>query len=173
MLERCVVLFPEFTNIDIINWIRDKYDPLSAFIKPHITLVFPFVSGLASDEIATHVQNAAKSFAPFNLTMKGFTASIEAEETYIFLNITEGLQEVYRLSKSLYTGILDEHQSEQYKNSYLPHITVGRIGKDADYQSILVDIGHVETTFTALIDSIYVEITNYDDSSVTEMIVNL
>ncbi|WP_313343152.1 hypothetical protein [Sedimentibacter sp.] len=46
MSIRTIMIFPEFENIDVINDIRKKYDPLADLVLPHITLVFPFDSEL-------------------------------------------------------------------------------------------------------------------------------
>ena len=46
MATRTIMIFPEFENIDIINDIRKKYDPLADLVFPHITLAFPFDSEL-------------------------------------------------------------------------------------------------------------------------------
>lgn len=32
------MIFPQFDNIDVINGIRNKYDPLAKLVKPHITV---------------------------------------------------------------------------------------------------------------------------------------
>ena len=41
---RTIMIFPEFENMEIIDNIRKKYDPLAELVRPHITLVFPFES---------------------------------------------------------------------------------------------------------------------------------
>ena len=41
---RTIMIFPQFNNIEIIDGIRDRYDPLAKLVRPHITLVFPFES---------------------------------------------------------------------------------------------------------------------------------
>ncbi len=127
-VQRAIVVFPNFQNIDMIEDIRDKYDPLRNFIRPHITLVFPFESDISSFELDTHVRNTLANYGPFNLVMQGFTASVEAESNYLFLNVTDGLQNLYQLSRGIYTGILAKYQSETYKERYCPHITVGNLG---------------------------------------------
>ena len=35
-------IFPQFADMDEIQWVRARYDPLCRLIPPHITLVFPF-----------------------------------------------------------------------------------------------------------------------------------
>ena len=51
MNTRTIMIFPEFDNIDVINDIRKKYDPLVDLVLPHITLVFPFDSELTNEEL--------------------------------------------------------------------------------------------------------------------------
>jgi hypothetical protein len=48
MDTRTIMIFPEFHNMDVIHFYRKQYDPLSALVKPHITLVFPFQSSLVN-----------------------------------------------------------------------------------------------------------------------------
>ena len=48
MRERTIMIFPKFGRMEVIYEIRDKYDPLSKLIRPHITLVFPFASEIST-----------------------------------------------------------------------------------------------------------------------------
>ena len=43
MSERTIMIFPKFSNMEIIDRIRRNYDPLADLVRPHITLVFPFI----------------------------------------------------------------------------------------------------------------------------------
>lgn len=49
--KRCIMIFPQFKNINIIDEIREKYDPLSNNVRPHITLVFPFESNISKVDL--------------------------------------------------------------------------------------------------------------------------
>jgi len=49
--KRCIMIFPQFNNINIIDGIREKYDPLSNNVRPHITLVFPFESNISKVDL--------------------------------------------------------------------------------------------------------------------------
>jgi hypothetical protein len=42
------MIFPQFKNIEIINEIRNRYDPLAKLVRPHITLVFPFENEMSN-----------------------------------------------------------------------------------------------------------------------------
>lgn len=50
-MKRTIMIFPKFNNIEIINNIRSKYDPLSLLVLPHITLVFPFELEISNKEL--------------------------------------------------------------------------------------------------------------------------
>jgi hypothetical protein len=39
MIKRCIMIFPKFENIEQIELIRRKYDPLVNHVEPHITLI--------------------------------------------------------------------------------------------------------------------------------------
>ena len=52
MVKRTIMIFPEFDNIDSIDRIRSKYDPLAELVRPHITLVFPFESDITNDTVS-------------------------------------------------------------------------------------------------------------------------
>ena len=41
--KRDILIFPKFKNINKIQELRNKYDPLANLIAPHITIVFPFL----------------------------------------------------------------------------------------------------------------------------------
>jgi 2'-5' RNA ligase len=42
------MIFQQFKNIEIINEIRNRYDPLAKLVRPHITLVFPFENEMSN-----------------------------------------------------------------------------------------------------------------------------
>ena len=57
MSLRTIMIFPEFDNIDIIDEIRAKYDPLAKLVRPHITIVFPFEMEITNDELSMILEN--------------------------------------------------------------------------------------------------------------------
>jgi 2'-5' RNA ligase len=47
--KRAIIIFPQFgSDTNLIQDIRNQYDPLANKIAPHITLVFPFESDISS-----------------------------------------------------------------------------------------------------------------------------
>ena len=66
---RTIMIFPQFENIEIIDEIRDRYDPLAKLVRPHITLVFPFESEMTNDEIEEKLTSSLKGVKPFELIL--------------------------------------------------------------------------------------------------------
>ena len=66
-MKRTIMIFPQFENMNIIDQIRSKYDPLAQYVKPHITLVFPFECNLTVDELRNHLNCVLADFEPFEL----------------------------------------------------------------------------------------------------------
>ncbi|MEY8354341.1 2'-5' RNA ligase family protein [Lachnospiraceae bacterium 54-53] len=73
MNKRTIMIFPEFDNINIINSIRKKYDPLADFVLPHITLVFPFESNLTNEDLHAHLKRRLSDVHPFRIESEGFS----------------------------------------------------------------------------------------------------
>lgn len=71
MDTRTIMIFPEFHNMDVIHFYRDQYDPLSAFVRPHITLVFPFQSNMSNDRLDKHIKDKLMNIKSFELILHG------------------------------------------------------------------------------------------------------
>ncbi len=169
MHSRCIMIFPEFVNIAIIEEIRKKYDPLAYNVRPHITLVFPFISDIEYNRLKKHVEEALLSFPPFNIELKGITPS-RINGNYIFLNLKEGQEEIIEIHKKLYTGILEVYRPQWLKNTrYIPHMTVGSIEAEERYSQALEEVKTMDKSFRALINKISVEIIEENQDSSIEM----
>ena len=81
------MIFPQFENIEIINDIRDRFDPLADLVRPHITLVFPFESGMTNDEVTERLTSSLKDISPFELVLRGFS---KTDDNYLFLDTEKG-----------------------------------------------------------------------------------
>ena len=77
MVTRTIMIFPEFDNIDSIDKIRSKYDPLAELVRPHVTLVFPFESDMTDNEIRSILESRLQDIRPFDLTLQGFSKYID------------------------------------------------------------------------------------------------
>ena len=87
-MKRAIVLFPKFENIDAIQAVRERFDPLASFIAPHITLVFPFESELSTHEIGDHVRRAIEGVKRFSVQLSSVTGDFR--DGYLFLNVKRG-----------------------------------------------------------------------------------
>lgn len=100
------MIFPHFKNMQLIDDIRSKYDPLAKHVRPHITLFFPFESNLNTGKIKEHISNVISGIMPFDIKLNGITPSTSLGN-YLFLNIIEGHNQIVELHKRLYSGILE------------------------------------------------------------------
>ena len=78
------MIFPEFDNIDIIDEIREKYDPLSELVRPHITIVFPFEMDITNEELSIIIENRFKNIESFVIEMQGFSKCEDRFGNYLF-----------------------------------------------------------------------------------------
>lgn len=169
MVERCIMIFPEFRNMNVINEIRDKYDPLAKHVRPHITIVFPFQSDISSMELKKHLENVLSSIKSFAVTLQGITP-VQSFGNYLFLNVVKGSNEIIDLHKQLYTDLLEPIYPQWLKNgSYFPHMTVGKIVSEKEYKAAIEDIKSINDTFDTVIKKVSVEIIDENEDSIIEM----
>ena len=173
MLKRCVMIFPEFENIQVIDKIRDKYDPLVNNVRPHITLVFPFESNIETEALKTHISTAVSEFSRFNIVLSQFTPD-DTFGRYLFLNVHEGIEVIKKLHKKIYTGILKEYYPDWLSEDvYLPHITVGKFGSDEELAKAAADVKNIDDEFKTIVNKISVEIIDENEDSIIEVEVPL
>jgi len=158
------MIFPEFENIDLINRLREKYDPLADKVRPHITLVFPFESSLSMDEIAEILRDRLAGIKPFQVSVNGLSSL----GRWMFLNMSGGADSLCKIHDTLY-----EHEFVKYKpvwlKTYTPHITVGVFDSPEEAEKACEmekDFRHV---FTCLVDKVTVEIIGDDERSIIEV----
>ena len=105
---------------EAVGAIREKYDPTSGFIEPHVTVLFPVPASVGEEELIGHVENVLSGWRPFKIRLGGFHKS---RDHWLFLTLTEGEAEVKRLNRSLYTGILAEYRRDDIE--FVPHLGLG------------------------------------------------
>jgi len=168
MKKRSIIIFVDFPNMEIIQEIRKKYDPLYECIRPHITLVFPFESDITSDELKNHIENVLDDIEPFNITLSDITG---AEDNYLFLNIKKGNDEIIKIHDRLYAAILEKYL---YKGlTYLPHLTVGHLGPEDNFIKALDEVVNVKDEFRMTVKEIAVEGIDENENSNIEFVISL
>ncbi len=142
MTKRAIVIFPAFVQIELIEQLRQVYDPLAAVIRAHLTLVFPFESPISTERLALHMSRAAQPLRPFTLHMRGITG---CATEYLFLNVKSGNDQLIALHDQLYTGLLAPYLT--LAETYLPHLTVGRLSSETAFAEALRQAQSVTAAF--------------------------
>ena len=110
-LKRSIIIFPQFgSDINLIQDIRNQYDPLANKIAPHITLVFPFESEICSHTLRQHIETSLSGFKAFSLSMQGISSE---EGNYLFLNLIKGQEYITKIHDLLYSEILEKFLSKK------------------------------------------------------------
>lgn len=169
MKERCIMIFPEFSNMEIIDQIRKKYDPLAGHVRPHITLVFPFRSDIKPEQLWEHIRYVLSETKPFKVVLKDIQP-VQSFGNDLFLNIEIGKEEIINIHKKLYTGILKTSLPQWLsRGGYYPHMTVGKIENEEDYRTAALEVTDVKDVFETIINKISVEIIDEKQDSILEM----
>jgi 2'-5' RNA ligase len=172
--RRTLMIFPEFENINIINELRQKYDPLANHVRPHITLAFTFESNLTTEILKNHIENALNGTPPFRLTMQGIVKIDNPLGMYLFLGIKEGSEEIKKISAELYTGILQPYKPGWLnEETFLPHMTVGSFTSKEALNAAFKDTEHIKDGFTTIVNNISGEIIAENEDSIIDIEVNL
>jgi len=168
MVKRCIMIFPKFNNMKIIDAIREKYDPLAKHVAPHITLVFPFISDITSEDLKKHIINCLSGVNAFPIMLKS-VVSTTYTGNYLFLNIVKGKEEIIKLHKRLYCGILEEFMPEWLRDgNYFPHMTIGNIADAELFKSAVEATKDFCETFETTVDGISVEFIDENEDSIIE-----
>lgn len=173
MVKRCIMIFPHFNNLQLINDIRSKYDPLAEHVSPHITLVFPFESNISTDKLKEHIENIVSGMMPFDIKLNGVTPSTSLGN-YLFLNIIEGRNKIVELHKKLYSDILEGFYPKWLSSTeFLPHMTVGNINDSEAFNNAVEETKNIDAVFETNVDMVSVEIIAENEDSIIELNVPL
>ncbi|MGL4570485.1 MAG: 2'-5' RNA ligase family protein [Clostridium sp.] len=163
MNTRTIMIFPEFENIDIINDIRKKYDPLADLVMPHITLVFPFDSDLTNYELNLYLEECLGGIKQFKVELQGFSKQEDKYGKYLFLNVVQGIDEIKAIHDVLYKYKLKEFESAQ---DYVPHMTVGKVYSMELLDKALGDVNKYSDKFSTVVRKISVEMIGEHEESI-------
>lgn len=170
MTERSILIFPKFTNQEVIHNLRAVYDPLAKLVQPHITLVFPFTSAIETKQLVDHVSKSIEGIKSFDITLYRISPCL-AGGNYLFLNVREGNDEIRFIHDRLYTGILEEFLRKDIP--YVPHMTVGKIDDEVEYGIAIQNTEHNNEVFHSRIDKISIEVIGAAGESILEQEVPL
>ena len=114
-------------NVKEIQNIRKKYDT-KYFIKPHMTLVYPFSVKNAENII----KNGLKNIKPFEIRLNKPTRSTQG--FYLLLRPTKGEKRLNEVRKLLYKKLKIKWNMPF---RYRPHVTLGRLSSKKDLDEAL------------------------------------
>lgn len=157
------MIFPELENINIINDIRKKYDPLADLILPHITLVFPFESELTNEELEVYLEECLSEINPFKIELEGFTKKDDRYGYYLFLNVVQGVEIIKNIHDILYEDKLKEFNLGY---EYVPHMTVGKLPSMELLDKAFEDVIKYRDKFSTVVKKISVETIGENEESI-------
>lgn len=148
------MIFPKFSNMEIIDRIRKNYDPLADLVRPHITLVFPFQSDMTDTELSCHIENVISGISPFSLQLAGISKEEDAFGNYLFLDVKEGKKQLAQLHDRLYSGVLRPFSP---KIPYRPHMTLGNLENRHALHAAYEAVKNISESFSTVAGTISVE----------------
>lgn len=163
-MMRSVLIFPHFSDTVAIDQIRSRFDPAYSKIPPHITLVFPFLSQYTAGQVYDAVVSCTAGIPPFSLTLK----DVVVKNSFLFMLPGKGKDSIVQLFHSMYNGLFAPylpHVLEQ--EEFIPHMTVGTCTEVTAPERLSVSHALLGE-YTALIDTVSVEIIGDDSQSIIE-----
>ena len=163
MSLRTIMIFPEFENVEIIDKIRNQFDPLADFVRPHITIVFPFESSMSNEELAQVLEARLKDIKPFPLELGGISKQEDVFGNYLFLNVLQGAEEICRMNQLLYAN---EFKTFDKGLQYVPHMTVGKLTTVEELDRAYNQVKLMESTFRTEVRKMSVEMIGENEESI-------
>ncbi|MBQ4522130.1 MAG: 2'-5' RNA ligase family protein [Lachnospiraceae bacterium] len=163
MSTRTIMIFPEFENMEIIDEIRGKYDPLAQLVRPHITIVFPFENQMSNNDIADILSVRLKNIKPFELVLNGISKQEDRFGNYLLLDVKEGATEICSIHKTLYDNEFKEYDLGL---GYKPHMTVGKLPTIESLNAAYEEVKNIDRTFKTVVNKVSVEMIGEQDESI-------
>ena len=127
-MSYALVHYPQI-NTRQINEFRLKYDPHVDLIEPHITFVFLLPESIGEAALINHIERVLINWRPFPIHLKGLQKSWDH---WLFLILADGNEDVTRLHRDLYTGILAGYHRPDIE--FIPHLGLGLfVRRDSNY----------------------------------------
>lgn len=163
MYLRTIMIFPNFENMNVIDHIRDRYDPLARLVRPHITIVFPFNIEMSDNDLSNMLDKRLNGIKPFYIELQGFSKSEDRVGNYLFLDVIKGADNITMIHDALYRN---EFKSFDLGLQYVPHITVGKVLNTDELNNAYEELQNDDTKFCSLVDKISVEMIGEHDESI-------
>lgn len=137
-------------------------------------MVFTFESSLTSIKLRDHLEKVLTDIGPFRLTMGDVIKIDNSLGMYLFLVLTEGNEDIKKLSSKLYTGILKPYKPEWLNDeTFLPHMTIGSFTSKGNLNKAFKNVSVIKENFTTMVDKVSVEVIDENEDSIIEIEVSL
>lgn len=157
------MIFPEFEGMEIIDEIREKYDPLAHQVRPHITIVFPFENKMSNDDVADILLVRLKNIHPFELVLNGISKQEDRFGNFLFLDVKEGNVEICTIHNILYDH---EFFECDLGLGYKPHMTVGKLPTVEALNAAFENVKEIDRVFKTVVNKISVEMIGESEESI-------
>ncbi len=163
MSKRAIMIFPEFENMDIIDRIRDKYDPLARLVRPHITLVFPFENEMSNEAIEEILIKRLYDVKPFEIVLNGISLQVDKYGNSLLLDVQKGAEDICYIHE-----VLCKNEFKQFDSDirYKPHITIGKFQTEKELNNAYNDLKNLDESFTTIVNKISVEVIGKNEESI-------
>lgn len=162
MSLRTIMIFPEFENMDIIDRIRDKYDPLARLVRPHITLVFPFENEMSNEAIKEILIKRLYDVKPFEIVLNGISLQVDKYGNFLLLDVQKGEEDICYIHEVLYKNEFKQFDSDI---RYKPHITIGKFQTEKELNNAYNELKNLDESFTTIVNKISVEVIGKNEES--------
>ncbi|MGN0598947.1 MAG: 2'-5' RNA ligase family protein [Oscillospiraceae bacterium] len=163
MSTRTIMIFPNIDNMEVIDNIRERFDPLAKIVRPHITIVFPFDIEISNDELSHILDTRLDGIEPFEIELQGFSKCEDRFGNYLFLNVIKGAGYISDIHDVLYRN---EFMFCDLGLQYIPHMTVGKLSNVEELNRAYEDIKDIKCRFMSVIDKISVEMIGENEESI-------
>ena len=163
MSKRTIMIFPEFENMDIIDRIRDKYDPLARLVRPHITLVFPFENEMSNEAIEEILIKRLFDVKPFEIVLNGISLQVDKYGNSLLLDVQKGAEDICYIHE-----VFCKNEFKQFDSDirYKPHITIGKFQTEKELNNAYNDLKNLDESFTTIVNKISVEVIGKNEESI-------
>ena len=163
MSLRTIMIFPEFDNMDVIDRIRAKHDPLAELVRPHVTLVFPFESDISNEKLEEILESRLHGLKSFELVLGNISKCEDTFGNYLFLNVLKGSEELSKINSVLYDNEFKEYDLGL---TYVPHMTIGKLPSVKEMDGAYEEIKDIRDKFSTVVKKISVEMIGENEESI-------
>lgn len=157
------MIFPKFENMEIIDNLRNQYDPLAQLVRLHITLVFPFENEMSNEELAEILEVRLKQVKPFEIKLRGISKHEDTFGNHLFIDVSQGAETIRSIHRLLYDNEFRAFDSGLH---YIPHITIGKFPTTELLNAAFNNVKFIDDSFSTIVNKISVEMIGENEESI-------